>query len=212
MRPRKPGVARDEGFTLLELLVALFVAAVMFAIGYAGLGQAARQRSGILEAQQSFGEVQRAVRILAGDLASLEARPVRDELGRGARAAFESTGNPSRLLSFTRGGRVTSLAHARGSLQRIDYALVDGNLIRITWPVLDGVQGTTPVRRRLLREVRGVQLRFLDARGDWQTVWPAVQTSVGGDRAALRARPLAVEFTLETSRYGLIRRVVEVPG
>lgn len=200
------------GFTLLELLVALFVASVMFAMGYAGLVDAARHRSDILEVQQSFGEIQRAVRVLAADLSSLEARPVRDELGRGTRAAIESTGNSGRLLAFTRGGRSGSSVHARGSLQRIEYSVVDGSLLRVTLPVLDGVQGSVPTRRVLLREVRGLQLRFLDARGEWQNTWPAAQAAAGSERATLRARPLAVEFTLDTARYGVLRRVIEVPG
>jgi general secretion pathway protein J len=202
---------RTGGFTLLELLVALFVASVMFAMGYAGLVEAARQRSGIVEAQQRFGELQRAVRIMATDLASLEARPVRDELGRGTQGALDATLTSGRVLGFTRGGRSSSSSHARGSLQRIEYAVVEGSLLRSTSPVLDPIQGGTASRRVLLREVRGLRLRFLNARGEWQEVWPPTDAT-DLDRSPLRSRPLAVEFTLETVQYGLIRRVIEVPG
>lgn len=200
-----------SGFTLLELLVALFVAAVMFAMGYAGLAEGARQRTGIVEAQQSFGALQRAVRIMATDLASLEARPVRDELGRGTQGALEATRASGRVLAFTRGGRSASSGHSRGSLQRVEYAVVDGTLLRSTSPVLDAVQGGTVARRVLLRDVRGLRLRFLDARGEWLEVWPPSEAT-GVDRSPLRSRPLAVEFTLETLQYGPIRRVIEVPG
>ena len=200
------------GFTLLELLVALFVAAVMFAMGYAALVEAAQQRSAILEAQQSFGAVQRAVRVLGTDLASLEARPVRDELGRGTLAAIEALDGSARMLSFTRGGRASSSSHARSSLQRIEYSLIDGALVRVALPVLDGVQGEQRVRRVLLREVRGLRLRFMDAQGEWHDNWPPAPTAPGESLPALRLRPRAVEFTLETLQFGAIRRLVEVPG
>lgn len=202
---------RGLGFTLLELLVALFVASVMFAMGYAAIAEATRQRSDIAQAQQSFGQLQRAVRVMAADLASLEARPVRDELGRGTVAAVEASGVANRVLAFTRGGRASASGHVRSSLQRIEYSLIDGALVRTTSPVLDAVQGSVAVRRVLLREVDGVQLRFLDVRGEWQNTWPP-SDSAAPDRAPLRARPLAVEFTLQSSRYGTIRRVIEVPG
>ena len=95
----------SRGFTLLELLVALFVSAVMFAIGYAGLTQVARNRAEVLVAQRSLGDLQRAVRVLTNDLSQIAPRPIRDELGRSvAPAILAEPGTPS-PLGFTRGGR-----------------------------------------------------------------------------------------------------------
>ena len=56
-RGQGAAVKRTRGFTLLELLVALFVSAVMFAIGYAGLAQVAANRAQILESQRSLGDL-----------------------------------------------------------------------------------------------------------------------------------------------------------
>lgn len=200
-----------RGFTLLELLVALFVAAVMFAIGYAGVAEAARNRTAVLEAQRDFGALQRTVRILARDLAEIEARPVRDELGRGQVAAVLAGGAAGNLLVLTRGGRSSGSTHLRGSLQRIEYVIENDALVRRSYPVLDRVQDTRPVRRELLGGVRALRLRFLDARGEWLENWPA---GASGESPAVleRRRPRAVEFTLDTARFGAIRRVIEVPG
>ena len=205
-------MARSKGFTLLELLVALFVAAVMFALGYAGLVQAAANRAAIRSAQQDFSQLQRTVRILAADLAELEARPVRDQLGRALRGAVEAGGVSGTLLSVTRGGRNPASTHARGSLQRVAYSLEDGALVRSVEATLDPVQGSVPLRRVLMRDVRALRLRFLDPRGEWRDSWPATDAPDAPDRAPLRARPRAIEFTLETDRFGSIRRVIEVPG
>ena len=49
---------RNRGFTLLELLVAMFIAAIMFAIGYGAINQAAINwinHDGIKDQQDAAG-------------------------------------------------------------------------------------------------------------------------------------------------------------
>jgi len=203
---------RPKGFTLLELLVALFVAAVMFAIGYAGLAQVAANRVQILQAQRDLGELQRVVRVLSNDLSQLDPRPIRDELGRSVSPALSaSPGTPS-PLSFTRSGRAGASAHTRSSLQRIEYSLENGAVVRMTWSALDRAQGTQAARRVLIRGVRKLQFRFLDGRGEWTDIWPQYQPTEGAAAGTLRSRPRAIEFTLESETQGVIRRLIEVPG
>ncbi|MBM4209534.1 MAG: type II secretion system protein GspJ [Gammaproteobacteria bacterium] len=203
---------RPQGFTLLELLVALFVAAVMFAIGYAGLAQVAANRAQILQAQRNLGELHRVVRVFGNDLSQLDPRPIRDELGRSILPALSAAPGTPTPLAFTRSGRAGTSAHARSSLQRIEYSLENGALVRLTWPALDRAQGTQATRRVLLRGVRTLQFRFLDGRGEWTDIWPQNQPTEGGAAGTLRSRPRAIEFTLESETQGVIRRLVEVPG
>lgn len=207
MRPIK-----HVGFTLLELLVALFVSAVMFTIGYAGIAAAARNRATVQEAQQSLSDMQRAVRVISTDLSQINPRPIRDELGRSvAGAIIVAPGTPS-PIAFTRGGRPALAHHARGSLQRIEYLVENATLVRISWQMLDRAQGSAASRRVLMRGVRGLRFRFLDERGEWREDWPPTMTTNSGDRALLRSRPRAIEVTLVTESQGEIRRVIEVPG
>lgn len=201
-----------HGFTLLELLVAMFVSAVMFAIGYAGLAQVAANRATILESQRSLGELQRTVRVLGNDLSQIDPRPVRDELGRSvAPAIVAEPGTPS-PLAFTRSGRAPTSGHARSNLQRIEYLIENGTLVRFSWQVLDRAQGGRAARRVLMRGVRRLDLRFLDASGEWSQVWPKNTPTDGAGVATLRSRPKAIEFTLESQTHGVIRRIVEVAG
>jgi general secretion pathway protein J len=200
-----------RGFTLLELLVAIFVAAVMFAIGYAGLTQVARNRADVLVAQRDLGELQRAVRILASDLGQVDPRPVRDELGRAVSPALMAEPGTPSPLGFTRAGRVAGATPGRSSLQRIEYLIENGALVRLSWQVLDRAQGSRASRRVLLRGVRGLSFRFLDGAGQWSTDWPTAAQGTGSP-AALRLRPRAIELVLDTEAYGPIRRVIEIPG
>jgi len=59
---------RSRGFTLIELLVAVFVSAIMFALGYAALGQVITQRGRVQAQQQAIDDLQRAMRVMTLDL------------------------------------------------------------------------------------------------------------------------------------------------
>lgn len=202
---------RTRGFTLLELLVAMFIASLMFAMGYAALGQVAGQRAAVRAEQQAVDDLQRALRVMTLDLSQTAARPVRDAFGRGMEPALLADPRVSQGLSVTRAAGAPVLGAARPALQRVTWLLEDGELLRIAWAAPDRTQ-TTPERRRvMLREVRRLQFRFLAPTGRWVDGWPG---SSDGDAAgaAGRLRPRAVEVTLEDARIGVIRRVIEVGG
>ena len=67
---------RNRGFTLLELLVAMFIAAIMFAIGYGAINQAVNNHSAVADQQARLLELQTAMRVLEQDFVQLEPRPV----------------------------------------------------------------------------------------------------------------------------------------
>ncbi|MFZ9905075.1 MAG: type II secretion system minor pseudopilin GspJ [Steroidobacteraceae bacterium] len=201
---------RAQGFTLLELIVALFVSAVMFAVGYAALMQATQQRDAIRLAQDELATLQRAIRLITLDVTQMDPRPINDILGRGELAAVLGTDGSGRVLALTRGGEGDARATGRTSLRRIEYRLEQGQLQRLSWPVLDPVAGVQPRVRVLLRGVRSIEFRFLDNDGQWSSVWPKPGASTSS--GSLRQRPRAVEMRLDTNDAGMLRRLWEVPG
>jgi general secretion pathway protein J len=72
---------RASGFTLIELMVALFIAAIMFAMGYGAINQALNGRNALKERQAQLLELQTAVRVLEQDFVQLAPRPVRQAVG-----------------------------------------------------------------------------------------------------------------------------------
>ena len=203
--------SRPTGFTLLELLVALFVTAVMFAIGYASITQALENRERVQSQQQRLGELQRAMRTLVQDFSQAVPRPVRDVLGNGEEGAFVADPRVSALVTLTRAGAGNPSGAQRPALQRVEYLFEGDALLRVTWPVLDRSQSTPAQRRVLLRGLRSARLRYLDVTGEWLAQWPPPGSSLPAQRQQ-RLRPLAVEVTLDTLDFGPLVRIVEVPG
>jgi general secretion pathway protein J len=79
--PRAQQLRRAGGFTLLELLVALFIAALMFAMGYAALSQGLTSHDHLKEQQARLLELQTAMRVMEQDFVQLAPRPVRQTIG-----------------------------------------------------------------------------------------------------------------------------------
>jgi len=203
----------SQGFTLLELLVAIFIAAIMFAIGYGTINQAANSRETLKTHQGRLLELQTAVRVLEQDFVELEPRPIRAPIGYTYYPALQ--GNPSSqpLATLTKGGWNNPTGLQRPGLQRVAYVLDSGTLKREYWNVLDATQGATPFKRDLLTHLKSVTLRYMDASHNWQTQWPPLTVGGGaGTEMSLRQRPIAVEITLETEDWGKIMRIVEIPG
>lgn len=93
-----PG-SRARGFTLIELIVALFITAIIFSIGYGAINQALRSHEELKDHQGRLSEVQNAVRAMVQDFSELSARPIRDPLGQNWLACITTQMSNSDSLS-----------------------------------------------------------------------------------------------------------------
>jgi type II secretory pathway component PulJ len=84
---------------LIELLVALFITAIMFTIGYRALDQAFTSRKQIEEQSARLIAVQQAMRTIEQDFELLQPRPVRNVIGDGFLPAVLSAPTAGGLAS-----------------------------------------------------------------------------------------------------------------
>ncbi len=202
-----------SGFTLLEILVAVFITG-MLALGvWQVMNILIASRDGIDRVSSEFQQVQRTIMMFERDIFHAIDRSVRDGFG-DRQPAMSSRANNADLV-LTRQGWRNPLGERRSELQRVswEYNDLDHELMRRYWVVVDRAQDTDEREQVLLEGVESVELRFRDRNESWIDNWPAEEPRTGDDQAMQQAGlPTAVEMTLEHERFGTIRRVVDLGG
>lgn len=195
------------GFTLLELLVALSIFALLAAMAYGGLNTVMKARAATDAQALRLSQLQYTFFWLGRDIEQTVNRTVRDEYG-DPQPALRGIELGDYRLALTRGGWRNPVHRPRSTLQRVAYGLRDDQLLRVYWNVLDRAPDSQPVENVLLDGVERLELRYLDAKKEWHDDWPAAVTGA----AANTAPPLAVEVTIETKQEGRITRLFGVAG
>lgn len=207
---------RFRGFTLIEVMIAMFIAAIMFAMGYSAINQALRDRESLNVSQARVTEIQRGMRVIAQDFAQMSDRPARDTTGSGQlMPAVSADARNDTLIIFSRNGWSNPAGIQRPAEQRVRYRFVEGSLVREHWLSLDPALNSEPRPRVLFTRVKAVEIRFLDPQSrQWSNGWP-VAAPTGPVTPAnvnlLSNRPLAIEFTVVFEDWGRVLRLFEIP-
>ncbi|MFK7955888.1 MAG: type II secretion system minor pseudopilin GspJ [Lysobacterales bacterium] len=163
----QPSEFFDNGFTLLELVIALAIFSTLSVLAYGGLSGSVKASNLLRIDADRRATLQRAVRLIEQDFRYPVARPVRDQYGDPIPAVV---GN-RRRISLTRGGWANPSAAPRSNLQRVEYRWQRGTLRRLQWASLDRSPATQAIDRQLLDNLSDFSLSFYH-RGRWLDVWP----------------------------------------
>ncbi len=198
-----------RGFTLLEVLVAVVILAILSTLAFGGYGQSVRQSTIARANMARMQAVQTTIRLLTQDFEQLAHRPVRDVLGDTLLPALQTDQNSETVVALTRSGWSNPIGLPRSAQQRVAYVLEENALRRDHWTVLDATLSNEVIQRPLLTGVISLEIRFMDQGRQWQVQWPPLGMP---PTVATRARPIGVEIKLELEDYGEIVRLIEVGG
>ena len=194
---------RPRGFSLIEMLVAIAIFALLSAMTWGGLAAIMRSRTALDENGTRLKRVQLAVASLERDLRQSVSRSVRGTYGE----VLPALAGGSTELELSHGQFARTGAEARAKLGRTSWTLDGAGLRRSTFVVLDRAPQSRPLTRVALEDVRELRFRYLDREGSWRSDWPPKD----GPNRNPDALPRAVEFRFASDDYGDITRLVELP-
>ena len=159
----------QNGFTLIEMMVALLIFGMLAAAGVSLLTFSVRAQAAAAQRLDAVANDQRMASLLASDLAQALPRITRDVIGAN-QPAFSGTNGVGALpmLRYVRGGWTNPEGNPRASIQRVEIALDQGRLERRTYAMVDGA--TAGPAMVLADNVENVRLRYRD-KGVWTASW-----------------------------------------
>lgn len=198
--------SKQQGFTLIELIVSISIFAVLSVLAYGSLDYVVNTDAVASERMNRLSALQKTFLLIQADVEQMRPRPIRDAYGTQQPAMVTIINEPNRTLDWTRGGRQTWLNTQSSGLMRVGYGIKEQQLVRYQWPVLDQAPDSVALESTLLKDVKNLDIRFLDEKNTWHNQWPPTDfsSSTPTDPSKL---PLAIEFTLELDDWGKVTRL-----
>jgi general secretion pathway protein J len=211
-------MAREDGFTLLEVLAAVAVFALVSAISVGFLTTALRGKEQTEAALARLETAQRVSAVLTADLGQVVMRPVRGEDGledprvfaadaRGTELVRSGVDGMREVLVFTRTGWANPGAlQPRSTLQRVAWLYDGESLWREARAYPDAARGGEPRRRLMAQGVSDLEVEVFQGAG-----WSAqVRLSASADGAP--PPPAAVRLRYQLAGVGALEHVALTPG
>ena len=202
-------VQSGRGFTLIEVVIALAVFAVVGTLAFSGLNAILKHQSELQARTDQIKELQLALKYLERDISQIIVREVRDQYG-DRQPAFSA--DEDSIMSFTFSGWRNPAGLSRSHLQRVAYEIeIDEDtdtqqLVRHSWNRLDGAIIEDARSVPILQNIQELEWKFLNQGAVWEERWPPLNTSRGSAQI-----PRAVSLTFDIEPWGTITRIFALP-
>ncbi|WP_371375876.1 type II secretion system minor pseudopilin GspJ [Thalassotalea aquiviva] len=195
---------RNKGFTLLEVLIAVALFAIISLASTAMLTNIIESSDANKIKTSQINQLQRAFLVMERDFLQMTRRTIRLEgeapLKNFIYSSETSFASVEQGIGFVRTGwRNPALLLPRSDVQALGYQLEEQTLNRIHYVFADPVVGEEPKVRPLLNGVKSLAFEYYYA-NKWQENLPTSDL------------PEAIAVEIELEEYGLIRRQFLLPS
>lgn len=201
---------RQHGFTLLEVLVAAAIFALVAVAAFALQNEAIIARDRLTERTDRLGQLQRGFDRMQRDLMQAVMRSGRDSFGdrQPAFRAENGAGDLGSYFEFTHDGWRNPTGRPRSSLRHVMYRFHEGRIEKLTWTGLDQAAREQPQITTVISQVKTASLRFFSDKQWHERSWP-LQLGRSGQDVRL---PQLLELSLELEDAGKVSRVFRIGG
>lgn len=195
-----------QGFTLIEILIALMIFAILATITSASLYNTFNTRARVNEKVQRLSGLQLAMSLLQQDFLQALERPIRSN-DMQLLPAF--VGEPN-MVEFTRDGNINpNSMEKRSSLKRIALVCQGNRLIRRTWASLDPMNHNLYEDKILLDNLNSCHFNYLNHSLQVLSEWrPQALTT----NQMKEWSPKAVQLNVTLNDWGEMNVWFVIPG
>lgn len=155
-----------KGFTLIEVLIAMAIFAIVSAMTFQGLQTSMYVQQKVEGRSDELNDIQLLMTLMFDDFLNISLRPIREALGDKERPHLErdveeysATNSYDCQIAFTRGGAEPG-GLIRAGIYRVAYCQQADKLYRLSWPVLDRAQDSNPAETLLLQRVEQFEIEM----------------------------------------------------
>ena len=203
MEFNKDQTHQHAGFTLLEMLISLFIFTLISVIAFASLNQVRLADHRVGQSISQLKALQTALRRMERDLSQMTLRAVRSENGDTLPAIITKQDANEFYIEFTRSGVDPVFNQNKTDLMRVAYYLENNKLYRRVWLQLDRTRDTPVETYVILNDIDSIELTFLDDQGTQQAQWPA-------NASASPTLPRVLDLKIELKQLGTLERLIEI--
>jgi len=194
-------VSKENGFTLLEILVALFVFTIVSLILSSTLHNMINFQASTEANAERLRQLQLTLLLMSRDIEQTINRSV-GNAGGGEENAFIGSAHS---FSFTHAGFANPTgALSRSGLQRTQYTWEDHALWRMTWQALDQAPNSLMQSRSLMGKITDAHFEYLDNAGHFHTLWPLTGETD-------QPLPRAIRVFLTIAQWGTLSQLYVIP-